>query len=345
MKKQRVMVVDDSAFIRRMITDWINGTSDLELVGVAKNGEEAENMARDLKPDVVTLDVEMPVKSGLEALPEILKTGAKVLMVSSVTKQGATSTLQALEAGAYDFVTKPSSSSSLAFTGSKDETLDKIRASRYARHRAVPSSGSAIKVSAPTQPVDRLVVIASSTGGPSTLRTLWEQFPKNFPAPILIVQHMPEGFTASLAKRLDMAGTVPCREAKEGDKVVTGQALLCPGGVHMIVKPDMTIAFTDEPKLHGVKPAADYLFHSAAQVKGNKTVGVVLTGMGRDGAEGAVAIRKVGGRVLGENEESCVIYGMPKAAKDAGGIDAEFPLEEVAGAIMASLNRKVRDAA
>lgn len=338
MTKQRILIVDDSPFVRRMLKDWIESEPDLEVAGIARNGQEGVELATSLKPDVVTLDVEMPVMSGLEALPKIVGAGSKVLMVSSVTQKGAAATIQALEHGAYDFVAKPNNSTSLQFVECKSETLEKIRAARYVR--TVSRMGTAIVAARPAVRTDKVVLIASSTGGPSTLRTLWEALPKGFPAPIVIVQHMPAGFTESLAKRLDSTGTVPCREAADGLPLVPGQAVLAPAGKHLVLDANLHLRMTDEDRIHGVKPAADYLFESAATHLKSRAVGVVLTGMGRDGAAGAVAIRKAGGVVFGESQESCVIYGMPKAANEAGGVDQEYDLSDMAGAIVASLGRR-----
>ncbi|ARU42322.1 hypothetical protein CCB80_14670 [Armatimonadetes bacterium Uphvl-Ar1] len=339
MKKQRILIVDDSPFVRRMISDWIKDQPDMEVVGVGKNGEEGARLAQELRPDLVTLDVEMPVMTGLEALPEIIGSGAKVLMVSSVTQAGATATLEALDHGAFDFVTKPNNATSLRFVECREETLEKIRASRYIRSSVRPTT--VISAPRPKTKTDRVVLIASSTGGPSTLRTLWEGLPKGFPAPIVIVQHMPVGFTASLAKRLDAAGTVPCREAVNGDPLVPGQAYVAPGGCHLVLDSKLHLQTNDDEKIHGVKPAADFLFESGAKFLGSRALGVVLTGMGRDGAAGALAIKKAGGSVIGEAECSCVIYGMPKAAKEIGAVDAEFKLEEMASAIVANLSGRV----
>lgn len=335
MKKQRILVVDDSPFVRRMLTDLIGEQPDMEVVGIGKNGEEGVALARELKPDLTTLDVEMPIMTGLQALPALLKTGSRVLMVSSVTQQGAAATLEALEVGAYDFVTKPNNATSLKFIECKTETLDKIRAARYIKlgHIKTP----VVAVARPKTKTDKVVLIASSTGGPSTLRTLWEALPQGFPAPIVIVQHMPAGFTESLARRLDSTGTIPCREAVNGDPLVPGQAYLAPAGQHIVLDSQLHLRMNDEERIHGVKPAADFLFESGAKYLGSRALGIVLTGMGKDGAAGSVAIRKAGGTVLGEAEASCVIYGMPKAAKEAGGINSEFELSEMAAAIVANL--------
>jgi len=334
--KQRVLIVDDSPFIRRMIGDWLSGEPDIEVVGTCNDGDEAVEQNRKLKPDVITLDVEMPKRDGISALREIMdKDPTAVLMVSSVTLEGAKLTMTALDIGAFDFVTKPQGASSLKFVEAKQELLDKVRAAKHARLSV--THGSFAKVSEVSGSTDKVALIASSTGGPKALTALWRALPKRFPAPILIVQHMPEGFTASLAHRLDEICTVPCKEATARDKVTPGLALVAPGGKHMLVRDDGSIELNTEPTVHGVRPAADLLFASAAQVYGERIVGTVLTGMGVDGAEGSVAIRKAGGVMLGESEETAAIYGMPKAAKAAGGIDAEFPLHEMAHAIVSKL--------
>ncbi|MCB0825329.1 MAG: chemotaxis response regulator protein-glutamate methylesterase [Armatimonadetes bacterium] len=342
MKKQRILIIDDSSFIRRMLKDWVEHEPDLEIVGIARNGKEGIAMAKELKPDVCTLDVEMPVMTGLEALPHLVEMGMKVLMVSSITMEGAEATMQALEIGAYDFVTKPQGGASLKFVQVKNEVLDKIRAAHYAKVSRKPVR--VVHVKAPSSKTDKVVVMASSTGGPKTLATLWESLPKDFPAPILIVQHMPAGFTSSFASRLDRIGTVPCVEAKDGDLIVPGKAYVAPGGLHMEVGADGKLHLVEGPTEHGVKPAADRLFNTAAKKWGDRCIGVVMTGMGRDGAAGALTVRKAGGTTLGEAEESCVIYGMPKAAKEVGGIEAEFKLEEMGAAIVGALSGRMKRA-
>ncbi len=339
--KTKVLVVDDSPFIRRILSDWVSSEPDFELVGVGTNGKDAIKMAQELKPDVITLDVEMPICNGLEALEQIMVSSpTRVLMVSSITTQGATATMKALELGAYDFVTKPQGSSSLKVLEAKTEVLSKLRAAKLTRlHSASfkrpPASPLTLKKS------DKIVVIASSTGGPKALNTLFQTLPKGFPAPILIVQHMPQGFTDSFARRLDGVGTVPCQEAKDGERVVPGLALVAPGGLHMTVTTRGTVAMNDGPNLHGTKPAADHLFKTAVEAYGKRVIGLVLTGMGRDGAEGAKMILEAGGSVFGEAEETCAIYGMPKAAKQAGGITQEFPIHELAGALVNALEGRV----
>lgn len=333
---KKVLIVDDSAFVRRMLQDWLKEEADFEVVGIAKDGVEGVQMAKDLDPDVVTLDVEMPNMDGITALGHIMAHKPRaVLMVSSITTDGADATLKALERGAYDFVTKPQGGNSLRLIEAKNTFLERLRASRYARigHPVRPT----IVKAGICKTSDKVVVVASSTGGPRTLVSLFESLPKGFPCPIVMVQHMPVGFTASLAARLNSLGTVPCSEAKDGEKIEGGHAYLAPGGKHLVIASDGKLKLTDTPSIHGVKPAADHLFKSASDVYGAKCLGVVLTGMGRDGADGAVAIKAKGGRVYGEAESSCVIYGMPQAAKKAGGVDAEFDIKEIGAAIVAGV--------
>jgi len=338
--KTRVVIVDDSAFIRRILSDWIQSHPDFELVGTATNGEEAVELAHRLRPDVMSMDIEMPKRDGLSALGQIMREcPTRVLMASSLTTQGATATLQALELGAVDFVTKSGGS----LGPQRQDFLERLK------EVSVAKLGSPLRkqprlLTAKAEG-DRVVVIASSTGGPKALSTLWSCLPPVFPAPILVVQHMPPGFTTSFAARLNSLGTVPCVEAKAGDPITVGQAYLAPGGFHMTLGEGRKIVLDERATLHGVRPAADYLFASVADHYGANTIAVVMTGMGRDGADGAAQLKRMGARTLGQDEATSTIYGMPRAAKEAGGIDAEFPLDELAAAIVASLGRKKTHAA
>lgn len=340
----KVLVVDDSPFIRRVISDWVSSDPQFEVVGSANNGKEAVARVHELNPDIITMDVEMPVMDGLQALEQIMsEKPTRVLMVSSITSQGATATLKALELGAIDFVTKPQSSNSIKFIGAREEFFEKLRAAVKAQ---IPSKSARKVIASPpmTSKSDKVVVIASSTGGPRALAALWQSLPKGFPCPILVAQHMPEGFTLSLAKRLDGIGTVPCKEAEHGEVIQPGHAYICPGGKHMTVDSKGVLSLNEEAPLHGVRPAADHLFVSAARAFGSRTLGLVLTGMGRDGADGAVALKAVRGTVFGESSESCTVYGMPRAAMAAGGIDAEYPIQEIGTALTATLKEKYRHA-
>lgn len=337
----RILIADDSPLIRTILSDMLKQIPDVEIVGMAHDGEQAVQMAESLKPDLMTLDVEMPRKTGLQALEIIMaKSPLPVIMVSSLTAKGTGATLKALELGAFDFVCKPADGAISQLRNVNDELISKVLSARKAR---VGQNYVArqVKVASSLAKTDTVVAIASSTGGPKALVTLFKSLPKGFSAPIVMVQHMPAGFTATFADRLNAIGTVACREAKSGDTLTNGVALMAPGGHHMTVQKGGKIQFDDRPLLHGVRPAADYLFESVAQVYGAKVLGIVLTGMGRDGAKGAVEIRNAGGTVFAEDESTCAIYGMPKAAVSAGGVDAEFPIDQMAGAIVAGLTRRL----
>ncbi len=335
MKKIRVLIVDDSPLIRQVMNDILSKVPDLEVVGQATNGKEGVALAKSLRPDVVTMDVEMPEMTGLEALSELMASSpVRVVMVSTKTKEGASTTLEALELGAIDFVAKPSNAAPSTLHRVADELIEKIRHAAEAR---LPIRRIARTATLPSRTSDKVVVVASSTGGPRALTTLFQSLPKGLRVPMLIVQHMPEGFTASLAQRLDAIGTMPCKEAKHGDKVQPGLAYVAPGNKHMRVDKHGNIALDEGDRIHGVRPAADHLFVSAVEAWGNKCVGLVLTGMGKDGAAGALAIKRSGGTVFGESQESCTVYGMPKAAKEIGGVNAEFPIDQIGQAMVAAL--------
>ena len=339
----RILVVDDSIFIRQMLADTLSSQPDFEVVGTAKDGQDALVQFEALKPDLVTMDVEMPRMNGLDALRKIMATRpVPVVMVSTLTSVGTATTLQALEAGAVDFVCKPTGGAVAAVRSLREDLFEKIRAARTARVGHSVRQGP--RIVRPVVNSDKVVLIACSTGGPRALTALFEHMPKGLTVPVLIVQHMPAGFIDSLAKRLDRIGTLPCAEAKPGDHVTPGHALIAPSGKHMSVAPGGELLFTDEPTMHGVKPAADYLFKSAARVYGNRCVGAVLTGMGRDGAEGALQVKQAGGLVFGESEDTCTVYGMPRAAKILGAIESEFPIEEMASAIVSSLHGRIAHA-
>lgn len=334
----RVLVVDDSALIRRILRDMISAEADIEVVGSASDGEQGARMVEQLRPDVVTMDVEMPNLSGLEALKRIMsRTPVPVIMVSSLTFGGAHETIEALHSGAFDFVCKPNNGSPAAIRTVREDLLAKIRHARGARvssHAAHPPRA----VPTPRDASDRIVLIASSTGGPRALTAVFETLPKNFPAPIVIVQHMPATFTASLAKRLDQIGTVPCCESETGMTVQPGRAIIARGGEHLVFDANGRLALSHEPPVHGVRPAADLLFCTAAERFGARCLGVVLTGMGRDGASGAQAIKRAGGFVIVESEETCAVYGMPKSVVQANAADVQAPIGSIAAAICDELS-------
>jgi two-component system chemotaxis response regulator CheB len=337
--KIRVLVVDDSAFVRRAVERMLGTVEDIEVVGFAADGEECLARARELRPDVITLDVRMPRLGGLETLERLMaEQPVPVLLMSTLTQEGAEVTLRGLELGAMDFVDK-SSVEPMSLLSLAEELIAKIRALGGARVR--PRRRPALRPSGgPSAAPAECVVLAASTGGPHALQTVLGGLPAGFPAAVLLVQHIPRGFTKSLAERLDARSAVPVREARDGDVVGPGSVLVAPAGIHSKVvrrRGQVEVTLDEEPRDALHRPSADVLMASAAEVYGPLAVGVVLTGMGSDGTEGLRAIREKGGLTLAESEETSVIYGMPKAAIEAGVVERVVPLERVAGEILAAV--------
>ncbi len=339
----RVLVVDDSAYMRFTIGKFLAEAPGLSVVGAARDGREALEMIARLQPDVVTLDVEMPRLDGLSTLRQLMASDPRpVVMLSSLTTEGARETVQALTWGAVDFVAKPAARANMQAV--MDEVVVKVRAAARARVRPLTSPPPA---SAPAEPAvpgrvkttrrltarDRVVVIGSSTGGPRALNTVLPQLAATLPAALLVVQHMPVGFTRSLAERLNQASALRVKEAEPGDALEAGQVLLAPGGFHMTLDAQDRIALNQNPTVHGVRPAVDVTMMAVAQRFKTAAIGVVLTGMGRDGTNGALLIRRSGGRVIAEAESSSVVWGMPRSVVEAGAADAVLPLADVATGI------------
>lgn len=356
-KPIRVLIVDDSAYMRFTLGKALSTHPDLDVVGAARDGQEALELIPKLQPDVVTLDVEMPRLDGLSTLRQIMARWPRpVIMLSSLTTEGARETILALTWGAVDFVTKPTTKANVAAI--MDEVITKIQAAAQARVRARPQPlqyrasawfGEGVtegrgegKSTRPLRMRDRVVVIGASTGGPGALHTVVPGLSADLPAAVLIVQHMPVGFTRSLAERLDSISALAIKEAAPGDALEVGRALLAPGGFHMTVDENGRIALNQNPAVHGVRPAVDVTMASVAQRYGAHTIGVVLTGMGRDGTNGALLIRSAGGQVIVEDESTCVVWGMPRSVVEAGAADRVVPLPEVAAAIEAAVRGKER---
>jgi two-component system chemotaxis response regulator CheB len=340
----RVLIIDDSAFVRQALTRMLGSDPEIEVVGTAIDGHDGLEKILALKPDVVTLDIQMPKMGGLEALEQIMRRHpVPVLLLSSLTQKGADVTLRGLELGALDFVDK-SAVGSMNILTLTDELCAKIRAiARIPATRLAPSREAGAELAAARAPGAagvQAVVIGTSTGGPPALQTIIPRLPPETGAAVLVVQHMPPGFTRSLAERLAAKSAVPVREAADGDFVEPGQVLIAPAGIHMKVRrrgARVRVWLDEEPRNALHRPAADVLMQAAARTFGSRCLGVVLTGMGNDGVEGLRAIREAGGRTFAQSEDTCIIYGMPKAAVEAGVIDRTVPLGRMADEILAAL--------
>ena len=345
-ERHRVLIADDNALLRNVVSDILERSGEFTVAGFAADGHEAVQLVHDLDPDIVTLDVEMPGLDGLHALGYIMSEAPRPVIVLSAldASGGAVLAMRALELGALEFVRKPSrpdESDALAaplLEALRTATAANLSETRVlARPKLQPQSGQR-----PTTSASIAVVIAASTGGPRALAELVPALPADLDAAVLIVQHMPSGFTRGFAERLDALSQMWVREAKGGERLAAGSVYVAPGGLHMgiIARQDgHTVTVTDGPPVWGLRPAADPLFASAATLFGPRAIGVVLTGMGRDGAGGLRAIKRAGGYGLVQTPSSAVIQGMPSAAVAEGGADRVVPLAEMAGAIRGAVSR------
>ncbi len=340
----RVLVVDDSAFMRHTITKYLDADPDITVVGKARDGMDALAKIPSLLPDVITLDVEMPVMDGLTTLRRIMDTCPRpVIMVSSLTQRGARTTVQALMRGAVDFVTKPTAKTD---TGQVMADL-MVKVKVAAGMRPDTSQPALTTPSVPTtrkstirriQSGDPLVVIGASTGGPRALHQVAHDLPADLPAAVVVVQHMPSGFTQSLAQRLNEASPLVVQEASDGDRLARGLALLTPGDYHLRLRDSRQVMLDQGERRNHVRPAVDVTMESASEHFGASVIGVILTGMGSDGKDGAASIKAAGGKVIAEHESTSVVYGMPRSVVEAGLADKVVPLEEIASAIVEMVN-------
>jgi two-component system, chemotaxis family, protein-glutamate methylesterase/glutaminase len=341
----RVLVVDDSAFARKIIREMLSRSPYIEVVGAARDGSEALELVQQLKPDVVTCDLMMPRMDGAAFVREQMSRKPVPILLVSIAEQDAEQALAALEAGAVDFVRKPTALATDDLLRIREELIEKVKAAADAPlGRLLPEPQPKIQLPDPVRSKTTriaVVVIGVSTGGPQALRALLPQFPADFPVPIAMVLHMPVGFTGLYAAKLDEASMLTVREAQEGDEMRPGLALLAQAGRHLALRRNaagnVTAHLARQPvdSLH--RPCVDVLFQSAAEVYGARTLGVVMTGMGSDGKQGAAWIKAQGGMVLTEAEESCVIYGMPRSVVEAGLSDAAVPLDRLAQTIINKL--------
>ncbi|MBK6870115.1 MAG: chemotaxis response regulator protein-glutamate methylesterase [Kineosporiaceae bacterium] len=350
-RKIRVLIVDDSAVIRKLVTEALTADPQIEVIGSAQNGQLAVERVARLKPDAVTMDIEMPVMNGIDAVRVIRRTNPRlpIVMFSTLTERGASATLDALQAGASDYVTKPSNVSGFA------QSQANVREQLIPKLKALTGIGMRPLASAPRPPAPRpagpkaqrtgpyqAVVLGCSTGGPDALSKVLATMPGNLAVPVVIVQHMPPVFTRLLAQRLDMICPLRVTEAVEGDEVVPGRVLIAPGGSHLEVRrrgTSVVAHLTDAPPENFCRPAVDVLFRSAVSVYADRLLAVVLTGMGRDGEKGARLVRDAGGEVIAQDEPTSVVWGMPGAVTTSGLADKVVPLDKVSAEVVASLSR------
>jgi two-component system, chemotaxis family, protein-glutamate methylesterase/glutaminase len=333
----RVLVVDDSALMRKLIPNVLARDSSIEVVGTAMDGAFALKKIEELNPDVVTLDLEMPRMDGIETLRLIMRSAPlPVILFSTHSKEGAYSTFKALALGAVDFVPKPVNAAAGNLDAIADQLIAKIKVAKRAAGKKLPPAvvsdvpGPFTKASGTALPPNRIIAIGISTGGPNALQFVLSQIPVDFPASILVVQHMPEGFTEMFARRLDECCALDVQEAKSGDMLLAGRVLVCPGNRHIMVRRmprGDTAVLSDGPPVNGHRPSVDVLFHSVAQQFGITSVGVLMTGMGEDGAEGLGAIKAAGGMTIAQSEDTCVVGGMPRAAIVKGYAHKVVPLD------------------
>lgn len=332
----RVLIADDSPFIRHLYTDFIDSDPELELAGKAKTGQEALDLIKTTKPHVVTLDYEMPVLNGLQALKRIMaEHPLPVIMISSHTRKGARVTLDALNIGAFDFLTKTEGKSPLHLYELREDFLHKVKvaAREFTPRKAIQPQSDSQQLKPNWKPMNtskpNLLIIGTSSGGPRALQEIIPSFPTDIDSAMIIVQHMPKGFTASLAQRLDRDSPYKVKEAANGDLLEEGLALVAPGDFHLLVDTDRRIILNKKAPLWGVRPAVDYTLQTAAPIFKENALGVILTGMGRDGTQGLLAVKEHGGRTIVEAEETCTVFGMPRSAILADAADMVLPLHEI----------------
>ncbi len=350
--QKTVLVVDDSSFMRTLVKQILGVDEAFNVIGEAGDGVSAVALAMTAKPDIIILDIEMPKMDGLSFLEKIMALRPMpVVMVSTLTQKGASETIRALEIGAFDYVGKPGST----FGGEAarmfgEELVEKVRAASQAnlaprRHgKAAQATNTVLDFHPASDPANTLIAIGSSTGGVEALRDIFQALPANLP-PIVIVQHMPEAFTPSFAARLNSLSQMSVAEARNGVRLEVGHAYLAPGGRQMTVKKSghgWSCQVAPGATVSGHCPSVDVLFHSIAAAAGGRAVGIILTGMGKDGAVGMLKMREAGAYNIGQSKESCVVYGMPKAAFAAGAVHREFPLSVIAEQVVAYLEHKGR---
>lgn len=342
----KLLVVDDSAFMRKAIENMVKSAPDIQIVGFARNGKEAVELAEKLNPDVITLDIEMPVMDGLEALKQIMsKCPTSVIMVSSLTSEGAEATLKALELGAVDFLTKDKSFASFGVMKLEDQIIQKIRQFATKKFFKRPNVNQTVQTTSTSYTPKvkaglgnkKIVAIGVSTGGPQSLQKVIPSLPTTLNRPVLVVQHMPPNFTASLANRLNSLSQLTVVEAQGKEKLEPNTVYIAKGGFHLKIKKvgsNYYTEVTNEPSNVLHIPSVDIMVESVAESFGRDGLGVIMTGMGSDGLKGLQKLKTLGGAVIAQNQETCVVYGMPRAVVEAGIADEVVPLEAIANAIV-----------
>ncbi|WMJ81291.1 chemotaxis response regulator protein-glutamate methylesterase [Clostridium sp. MB40-C1] len=364
MDKIKVIVVDDSALMRKIISDIINSDNSMEVIATCRNGEDLLIKLQKQKPDVITLDVEMPKMDGITTLKNLKlnKYNIPIIVLSSISKRGTDLTFECLENGAFDFIPKPSGAISLDINKIEEALKNKIKLAynknydldkKYDLDRKIETEEQKkefVKIKEDIKKEDikkeviftsnirnkkiNAVVIGASTGGPKALYKVVTKLPQNIGVPVFIVQHMPVGFTKAFADRLNANSEIEVVEATDGENIKDNVVYVARGGIHMEVGGDKKIHFNTEPPIWGVRPAVDKLFISASKIYKENLLSVVLTGMGKDGAEGTIVVKENGGITISEDKSTCTIYGMPKAAYETGKVDKVFPIDDIAGAII-----------
>ena len=345
----KVLIVDDSALIRSVLTEIVNREPDMTVVGTAADPYQARERIRALNPDVLTLDVEMPRMDGLDFLERLMRLRPMpVVMVSSLTERNSEVTFRALELGAVDVVSKPRIDIRRGMEDYAQEITDKIRAAAVARFHPrlvgtspTPPSASASKPAAMWYSSERVIVIGASTGGTEAIKEVLLKLPPDAPA-VLITQHMPAGFTKPFAERLDRLCNLKVQEAVQGERALPGHAYVAPGDAHLTVRrsgADYVLGLSQDPPVNRHRPSVDVLFRSAAASIGRNAIGIILTGMGKDGAAGMLELKQSGAYTIGQDEATCIVYGMPREAFLMGGVDEQAPLAEIAGRILNYLTR------
>ncbi len=345
--KIKVLIVDDSALVRRLLRDIMIDDPELDVIGTASNGIEAIRMVTELDPDVVTMDIHMPEMDGLTALEYIMKKSPRpVVMLSALAQKGAIPTIKALELGAVDFIAKPSHFPS-AVKEVREEVLEKVKMAASSRGfvqrgLAASSTRRKLKLRLPSTPREKLVIIGSSAGGPKALADILPMFPSNLPAAMIIVQHMPGVFTRSFAERLDSRSELSIKEAEQGDMLEAGKVLVAPGGFDLFLvenrkRQGLEVRLVESKSKYGATPHIDTTLISAAEAYQENSIGVIMTGMGSDGAKGTTAIKEKMGKTVAQNEETCLVFGMPKAAIETRCVDWVVPLEQIPETILSLL--------